>query len=126
MSDSTEILTFPGTTHRADELLTTIRAALAQDADDDVRAAGVLACRAILGALDPVIRANAPAVPSASPMTSSSPASSIIGPMLAAIGTIPREQLLDVLGGLRWLFGSQGPTYLSRPSPLPTPPDRGH
>ena len=125
MSDSTEILKSPGPAHRADELLTTIRDALAQDASVDVRSAGVLACRAILGALDPAARANASAVPSASPITPPSPGSSIIGSLLAAIGTIPREQLVDALGGLRWLFGNQGPTYLSRPSPL-LPPDRGH
>jgi hypothetical protein len=38
--------------------------------------------------------------------------------LLGAIGKIPREQLLEVVARLRWLFGGQAPTYLARPVPM--------
>jgi hypothetical protein len=50
-------------------------------------------------------------LPSATPQPATSPMSALLG----AIGKIPREQLLDVVSGLRWLFGGQAPTYLPRP-----------
>jgi hypothetical protein len=45
--------------------------------------------------------------------------------LLGAIGQVPREQLLEVIGGLRWLLGQQGPTYRTRPAPVPPRPPSG-
>ena len=116
---------------RLDELLTTIRSALAQDAGQDARSAGAVACRAILGALDPASRPGAPFTPvsppaaSASTSPSASAPTSPIAALIGAIGQIPREQLLDVIGGLRWLLGQPGPNYLTRPMPAPPPSSGG-
>jgi hypothetical protein len=123
MADTQDNSCSPDSAHRLDELLATLRDALAQDAAADVRAAGVVACRAILGALDPASRPGAPFTP-VSPASPSTPPSSTaptspLAALLGALGQIPREQLLDVVGGLRWLFGAQGPTYLTRPTPTP-------
>ena len=113
---------------RVDELVATIRAALAPDAGTEVRSAGAIACRAILGALDPASRANAglsaiPASPAVtSPTSTSAGSASPIAALLGTIGQIPRDQLLEVVGGLRWLLGQQGPTYLTRPTPIARPP----
>jgi hypothetical protein len=94
-----------------DDLITAIRSALAQDAAADVRSAGAIACRAILGVLDP------PAPRAPSPAAPSSPIDAALG----AIGTIPRDQLLGfVMGGLRSIFAqSSAPAYRSRPTPVP-------
>jgi hypothetical protein len=103
------------TAHRLDELVTTIRGALAQDAAGDVRSAGALACRAILGVLDPSSRSTTPA-PS-SPSSPTSPFTAALG----AIGAIPREQILEfIVGGLRSVLTQRGPSYLTRPAPAPT------
>jgi hypothetical protein len=142
MNETTDSLKSPGPTHRIDELLTTIRDALAQDAPTEMRSAGAIACRAILGALDPTIRTSAPAalssshgaassaasspmatlltalgqVPTAMPGEAASPLTSLLG----AIGQIPREQLIgSLVVGLRSLFSSSGPAYLIRPIPVP-------
>jgi hypothetical protein len=139
----------PDHTPQLDELLTTIRAACAPDAGADVRSAGSIACRAILGVLDPTSllgsptaasppRASTPATPTSpiatllgafgqmSPSTASAPTSPIAG-LMGAISQIPREQLLDLVGGLRWLLGQPGPAYLTRPvaSPPPSAEPRG-
>jgi len=112
---------------RIDELVATIRAALAPDAGTEVRSAGAIACRAILGALDPTSRPSGlsaiPASPAAtSPTSTSAGSASPIAALLGTIGQIPRDQLLEVVGGLRWLLGQQGPTYLTRPTPIARPP----
>lgn len=122
MTDTQDKPNPPNGAARLDELLTTIRDALAPDAAADARATGATACRAILGVLDPTSRASTPsaaALPSTlapstpQPSTSSLPIASLLG----AIGQIPREQLVEVIGGLRWLLGQQGPAYLTRPAP---------
>jgi len=131
MTDTSDNPSTSDNTNRLDELITTIRAALAQDAGADARSAGAVACRAILGALDPTSRPTAgfspaPPSPAAKPSTTASPAStSPIATLLGAVGQIPREQLLEVIGGLRWLLGQQGPTYLPRPAQPTTRPQSG-
>jgi hypothetical protein len=112
MTDTQDKPTPPATAHRLDDLITAIRSALAQDAAADTRSAGAIACRAILGAIEP----SAPRVPS--PAAPSSP----IGAALGAIGSIPREQILEfVVGGLRSIFAqSSAPAYRSRPMPAPS------
>jgi hypothetical protein len=124
MSDTTDTPKLPDLAPRLDELLALIRTALAQDAGSDARSAGAIACRAILGALDPTSRAGVPPVAAAppiptSPAATSPAATSPIVTLLGAIGQVPREQLLEVIGGLRWLLGQQGPTYRTRPAPVP-------
>jgi hypothetical protein len=122
MSDPTDSLKPSDLSNHVDELLATIRAALAQDAAAEVRSAGTLACRAILRALDPAARTSTPVVSSPPSSATAFPASSLISSVLATINTIPRDQLLELVGGLRWLFGGQGPIYLSRPTLPPTRP----
>ena len=109
-------------TQRFDELLATIRAATAPDAAADARSAGAIACRAILGALDPASR---PAVgsPSVPQSTNHASATSPLAALFGAVGQIPREQLLGFFGGLRRLLAAPGPTYLARPA-SPTQPTR--
>jgi hypothetical protein len=104
------------TAHRLDDLFTAIRGALAQDAAVDARSAGALACRTILGVLDPSSRSTAPSAP-ASPTSPTSPLTNVLG----AIGSIPREQIVELLvGGLRSILTQRRPTYLTRPAPPPT------
>ena len=123
MADTQDNSSSSDSTHRLDELLATIRGALAQDAAADARNAGAVACRAILGVLDPASRPGAPftPVPPTSPSASTPPTStaptSPFAALFGALGQVPREQLLDVLGGLRWLFSAPGPTYRSAPTP---------
>jgi hypothetical protein len=122
-----------------DELITTIRAACGPEAGADARAAGLIACRAILGVLDPASlagtsppRASPPSAPTSpvatllggfgqvSPSAAAAQSSPIAG-LVGAISQIPREQLLDLVGGLRWLLGQPGPAYLTPPvSPPPS------
>jgi hypothetical protein len=100
--------------HRLDDLFTTIRGAIAQDAASDARSAGALACRAILGVLDPSSRST-PSVPT-SPTSPTSPLTAALG----ALGSIPREQILEFLvGGLRSVLTHRGPAYHTRPAPAP-------
>jgi hypothetical protein len=128
MSDTTDTPKPPDLAPRLDELLALIRTALVQDAGADARSAGAIACRAILGTLDPTSRAGVPPVAATPPIPTSPAASSAvaspIATLLGAIGQVPREQLLEVIGGLRWLLGQQGPTYRTSPAPVPprTPP----
>jgi hypothetical protein len=117
MTDTQDKPNAPDNAQRLDELITTIRAALASDAGTDVRSAGAIACRAILGALDPTSRPAPGVSPTPPSSAAASPQSSPIAALLGAIGQIPREQLLQVIGGLRWFLGQQGPTYLPRPMP---------
>jgi hypothetical protein len=140
MTDSQDKSNTSDTASRLDEVRLTIRTALAQDAGSDARSAGTMACQAILGVLDPTSRPHAPATAGPPASTSSiatllnaigrSPAttsstSSPVAALLAAISQIPREQLLEAIGGLRWLFGQQGPTYLTRPATAAPPAPGG-
>ena len=95
---------------RLDDLFTAIRGALTSEAPAEARSAGAIAARAILGALDPSTRAGAATAPT-SPITTA----------LGALGSIPREQLVEfVVGGLRSVFApSSPPAYRSRPAPAP-------
>jgi len=106
----------PDTAHRFDDLITAIRSALAQDAAADARSAGAIACRAILGVLDPSSRTTTPPAPT-SPTSPTSPIAAVLG----AVTSMPREQILEfVAGGLRSMLTQRAPTYLSRPAPSPT------
>jgi hypothetical protein len=136
MTDSQDKPNVSDSASRLDELLLTIRTSLEQDAGSEARSAGAVACRAILGALDPIAPPHVPTPGPSVPAASTSPIATLLGALarnpsatsltsspvaalLAAISQIPREQLLEALGGLRWLFGQQGPTYLTRPAPVP-------
>jgi hypothetical protein len=103
-----------------DELLTALRSALANDASPEVRAAGANACRAMLGALDPAALRNA-ARPPAAPPTSPALGGSPLGAALGALGSIPREQIVEFLvTGLRAFLAPNAPTYHLRPMPVPS------
>jgi hypothetical protein len=66
-----------------DELLETIRGALAPDADGATKAAGIAACRSILNALEPVA---APQAPPPLPIAN----------LVTALRGVPPDQLLDL------------------------------
>lgn len=74
-----------------EQMIETIRAAIAPDATDDVRSAGATACRTILTALG--ARAGEP-LAAASPAPSST--ASEIATTVAALRHVPPEQLLDL------------------------------
>jgi hypothetical protein len=114
MSDSNDNNN-PDAASRVDDLVATIRNALATDASSESRATAASACRAILGVLDPTTRSNLP--PSApSPTSTASAATSPLASALGAIGQIPKEQLLGFLvGGLKSLMSQSGPNYLTAP-----------
>lgn len=134
MSDTTDNPTSPDPAAGVDELLATIRDALTDNVSTDIRSAGALACRAILGVLDPASRASIPpSTPSMpSPPTSPSVTSpfasllSVIGPSNASAsgtGSISREQLLALLaGGLRSLLTRSEPAYRTPPAQMPPRP----
>lgn len=67
-----------------DTVLDAIRAALANDASDEVRTAGIHACRAILATLDP------------QPVTAPPAAPSPVAMIAAALRNVPPDQLLDL------------------------------
>jgi hypothetical protein len=73
-----------------DDLIASIRAAVARDASADARAIGATACRSILTALDAQPGQPLTAAPSAA-------SASHLAGMLHAFATMPREQLLDLL-----------------------------
>jgi len=134
MSDTTDHATSPDPAVGVDQLLAAIRRALAEDVGSDVRSAGALACRAILGVLDPASRAS---IPLATPQPSTSPSvTSPLASLLSAIGSsptsasgigsIPREQLLALLaGGLRSLLTRSEPAYRTFTAQTPTRPTDG-
>jgi hypothetical protein len=78
-----------------DTLIDAIRAAVAADATDDARQAGAAACRTILTALEAT--AGAPLVAPAVASVPTAPAASPIATVLAAMRTIPSDQLLDLV-----------------------------
>ena len=78
-------------------LLETIRLAVQRDATDEARAAGVLACRTILTALEtkpgePMVVGAAPSIPSAEP----APPGAQLAQVVAALRGMPADQLLDL------------------------------
>lgn len=141
MTDPPDSSSQPPAAHRREELLSTIRAALTDEAGADARTAGAIACRAILETLEPELAMDARQITSSAPATSasSSPLASLLATLghmsasnpamagfLEAVGRIPREHLLQTVGGLRWLLSQGGPRYLRRPPTGPLrPPERG-
>jgi len=134
MSDTTDNAISPDPAAGVDQLLATIRHALAEDVGADVRSAGALACRAILGVLDPASRSSIP--PSTASPTTPPSVTSPLASLLSAIGpssmsppgtsSISREQLLALLaGGLRSLLTRSEPAYRTFPAPTPTRPPEG-
>jgi len=116
VNDSHETPSFPP---GIDDLFTSLRSALANDAAPDVRSAGANACRVLLGALDPASLRNA-ARPPAAPPPSSPLSGSPLGAALGALGSIPREQIVEFLvTGLRAFLTPSAPTYHLRPMPVP-------
>lgn len=135
MSDTTNNTTPPDPATGANELLATIRNALAEDVGTDVRSAGALACRVVLGMLDPPSRGSD--MPSTSPASNPSSVTSSLASLFSAIGrppssssgpgSIPREQLLGLLtGALRSVLSQSEPMYRTAPVPAGLrPPDGG-
>ena len=79
-----------------DNLIESIRSAIAQDASPEVRATGVAACRAILSALEAT-----PGQPLASAAVVT-PSPAAIAQVVAAFRGVPADQLLDIaIGKLR-------------------------
>jgi hypothetical protein len=122
--EATETLTSLDPAAGLDDVFTTIRSTLAEGPEANARSAGAVACRAILGVLDPSSRVSVPASKTAdttqAPLTS--PFSSLLlafdqGPASAAGGgSIRREQLFALLaGGLRLLLAQSQPTYRTAP-----------
>lgn len=88
-----------------DNTVETIRAALASDATEDARSAGVAACQAVLSTLSPSPATPSPAIADAMPQ------------LLAMMGKIDLNQLLDVaIERLRTLNAAKPG------SPMPEPP----
>jgi hypothetical protein len=83
-----------------DEIIETIRAAVAGGASDEARAAGAQACRAVLAALDAT-----PGAPLATVSAAEAPPLALGGDIasaLSALRGLPPEQLLDLaIGRLR-------------------------
>ena len=110
MTDTQDNPTPSDVTQRLDGLFTAIRGALTSEAPADARSAGAIAARAILGALEPSSTRSGTATAPTSPITAA----------LGAIGSISREQLLElVVGGLRSMLAQKPPTYRARPVPAP-------
>lgn len=116
MTDTHDKPSPPDAAHRRDDLIATLRSALAQDASAEARSAGASACRAILGVLDSSSRAATAPAPPSSPSSPTSPIAAVLG----AVTSMPREQILElVVGGLRSMLTQRAPTYLPRPAPAP-------
>jgi hypothetical protein len=101
-----------------EELLEAIRVATASDATDETKAAGVVACRAVLAALD--AQAGAPLAPAPTPTI----ATPDIAALVAGLKGIPIEQLLDLaIAKLRPMVPTgQAPTVQKLTIPmLPVP-----
>jgi hypothetical protein len=114
MSDTPEPPTAATSPGRLDELIAELRAAHAPDATQEVRyRAAVNITRALLGTQAPEKLRNAAPPPPPSPS---------LDPLLKAITSIPREQVLQfVMTGVRtFLSSSPSPTYRSRPTTAPT------
>ena len=74
-----------------DQLLESIRAAVATGASDDVKVAGATACRTILIALE-----AKPGEPMAAPAPITTTSAPEIGAIVAGLKGVPVEQLLDL------------------------------
>ena len=92
-----------------------IRAALAPDASDELRAAGAAACRTLLVSLQPPDAEPAPSqAPSAPPLDTAAIAS-----LVGALGKLPPEQLLDLaIARLRAALPAEAPMATAPPTPL--------
>ncbi len=105
-----------------DQLIDSIRAAIAEGADDTTKQAGASACRAILAALE--ARHGEPLAP---PQAAASP----IATTFAALRGVQPDQLLDlVIAKLRSKLPADTKLAASRPVafqllPLPKPPGGG-
>jgi hypothetical protein len=89
-----------------DDLIASIRAAVARDASADARAIGATACRSILTALE----AQAGQPLAAAPSAPASPVASL----LTSLASMPREQLLDlVISKLRAALPPGTPTAVA-------------
>jgi hypothetical protein len=89
----------PSNDARFDELLTTIRSALAQDAGSDTRNAGAIACRTVLRVLDPTTRSTTGAPPS----------------MFSTTGSGTTSPIVTAVSALRALLSQSGPSYRTAP-----------
>lgn len=95
-----------------DDLISAIRVALAPDASAEIRASGVSACRAILRGLEPFPLRNGPAASSSASALAGTP----LGAALGALGSIPRDQILELLvSGVRAMLGQGAPIYRTAP-----------
>lgn len=100
-----------------DQLLEAIRAAIAADSTDEVKAAGASACRTILTALE--AKAGEPMVHPAMLASSSNPIEAIA----SAVRGMPVEQLLDVaIARLRAALPQDANTPALRPLAIPLVP----
>jgi len=75
-----------------EELIESIKMATASDANDETRAAGAVACRTILSALE--VKAGEPMAPAASESAPSTAAH--VAGLVGALRQLPPEQLLDL------------------------------
>lgn len=108
---------------RTDALISAIRAALDSDASPAARSTGADACRAILRGLEPLPQRNGTVPPGTPAPTAGTP----LGAALSALGSIPREQILDFLvTGLRALMSQGAPTYHVRSRPEPASSEGPH
>ena len=92
MSDTQDTPSPSDKPHPLDDLIASIRAAVAPDASTDVRAIGATACRSILTALE----AQAGQPLAAAPASHAAPASPLSN-AFSAFASMPREQLLDLV-----------------------------
>jgi hypothetical protein len=106
MTDTQDTSSPSDNPHPLDDLIASIRAAVAPNASADVRAIGATACRSILTALEAQAGQPLAAAPFA-------PASTLAG-MLSAFASMPREQLLDlVIAKLRAALPPGTPTAVT-------------
>ena len=100
-----------------DDLMSSIRAALAPDASSDARTSAAHACRTLLRSLEPAPARNGSPGASPAAMLAGTP----IGNALSALGSLPRDQVLQLLAtGMRVLFGQGSPSYRAAPLHRPT------
>ena len=104
---------------RIDDLVSAIRNALAADATHEAKANAATACRVILRGLEPAPVRNGAPSSSLAGMLAGTP----IGAALGAVGSMPREQILEfIVNGLRSVLSHSAPTYHARP---PSPVGHG-
>lgn len=102
MSDSAELASAPSalppteTAHPLDDVIATIRAAVAPRASTDARTAGATACRTILTVLEAKPGERLAGSSPAAPSTAAPPGSPIAG-LASQLGALPRDKLIDVI-----------------------------